>query len=340
MKRIAALLGLVIVMTCKTATNQPPQIGSLIASPDTVAVSGTSVLKVTASDPESDTVSFLWQAAAGSLSATAGDSVVWTAPSVEGIYAVSVVAGDGHSSDAKNVAISVGKVPRFQVSGYAHYTETWWPGLPVGHLVQLMSDPLVATATVTVGGQQVPPYPQPTIHARTFSDTVRPTPGTAQALSIQSNLGNCTATCSVPGGFAFLTPTSESLPVGTTLVMSWTASSSAGWYQVYINYTWYDTMYVAKDTVFIVTAASAAVPGTWFTKDGWAFVYVYAGNGPSPAAGANAPGNVSGDAKGYWIGLNSVEKDIIVGSGDHGQFMARPDPNAPIRRLMESYQAR
>jgi hypothetical protein len=239
------------------------------------------------------------------------------------------------------MTIVVGRVPKFMVSGYAHYTETWWGGLNTGNYVSLVSDPLIATATVSAGGHQLLPYPHPSLHARDFYDTLRPTPGTEHALSVQSDLGNCVATCSIPGGFAFLTPTNDTIGVGTTLVMSWTAASNASWYEVYVEYLWDDTLFTEEDTVFFVSAASAAIPGSWFTMNGWAYVFVYAGNGPSPAVGVNAPGNVTGDAKGYWVGLNSVEKDITVGTGfKSARVQHLRDREAPLRRLMESYTVR
>jgi len=334
---LAAVMLLGLTARCQKA-NQPPQISTLTASPDTVALNGASTLRVAATDADGDSVSFVWEAAAGSLSSPSGDSVVWTAPGTEGVYAVCVVASDGNAADASNIVIAVGSVPKYMVSGYAHYTETWWGGLITGHYISLVSDPLIASATVTAGGHQLAPYPNPNLHARSFYDTIRPTPGTEQTMSVQSELGNCAAACSIPGGFAFVTPTNDSIDVGTTLVMSWTTASNAGWYQVYVEYWMYDTMFMEKDTVFVVSTTNAAVPGTWFTTNGTAYVYVYAGNGPSPAQGSSAPGNVTGDAKGYWVGLNSVEKDITVGTGfrQTGVRLIR-DRQAPLRRLMESY---
>jgi hypothetical protein len=144
-----------------------------------------------------------------------------------------------------------------------------------------------------------------------FFDYAIPAPGTSQDLSLTCGLGSCAATCTIPGDFAFASTQVETLPVGTALNLSWTASSNAQWYQVWANYSWYDTADSSKDTVFTVTSTNAAIPDTWFVHDGWVDVIVYAGNGPSPA-GAN--GNVTGDAKGYWVGLSSTEAVVTIGS--------------------------
>lgn len=313
MKQMAVVVCLLVLTACKTQ-NQAPQITKLTATPDSVAVGGTSILKAVATDADNDSVSFTWQAAAGSLSPAVGDSTVWTAPQTEGIYSVSVVASDGHASDARNAPVKVGKVPRLLVAGYAHYTESW-TFLLAGCFVQLFSDPLATTVTASVNGRQLPPYTTPGPYPRMFWDTLLPIPGTTQTLDVQSNMGHCAATCTIPGGFAYVTPTRDTLPVRTTLVTSWTTASNAHWYQVYVYYSGYDTTWWSKETLFVVTATNAAVPGSWFNRDGYAYLCVFAGNGPSPDPAAGAPGNVSGDGKGRWVGLNSIEKDLTVGTG-------------------------
>ena len=326
MKSVFVVLCLTLALVACTKTNHAPQITQLSATPSAVNVGGTSTLKVAATDADNDSLTYTWGSASGTLSATSGDSVVWTAPNVEGAYSVSVVADDGKASDVKVATIGVGTVPKMYVNGFAHYSESW-PMLATGSRVQLLSDPLATGVTVSVGGRQLRPWPTPEPGILTFSNETLPTPGTQQDFSLTCNLGSCAATCTVPGGFAYSPAPVETLPVRTTLVLSWTQSSSANWYQVWASYTWYDTTYWSKDTVFTVTSTSAAIPGTWFTGDGWVYVDVYAGNGPSPAAASGSAGNVTGSAKGFWVGLNSIEADVTIGAGRKaagGRTRSRP----------------
>jgi len=335
----AAGVCLLALMACKSA-NQAPAIAALTATPDSVGAGGTCILRVTATDPDGDSLSFAWDATAGLLSSASGDSVTWTAPAADGVYGVSVIASDDHATDVENSKVTVGKPRRYMVAGYTIYTEAW-AFMETGSLVELLSEPLVATATVSVGGRTLRSYGTPGTNTRTFADTLMPTPGTAQALTIETNLGNCTATCTVPGGFAYTSPTNETLPVGSTLVMAWTAAAMASWYQVHLSYTVLDSGIRTKETLFVVASTSAAIPGTWFDGDGWAYLFVMAGNGPSPDPSASAPGNVQGDAKGYWVGINSIYKVIIVGNGDRSRQPARSIiSSALLRRLVDQYAKR
>ena len=78
--------------------------------------------------------------------------------------------------------------------------------------------------------------------------------------------------------------------------------------------------------------------GNWFANDGYSWLFVYAGNGPSPDPSLGSSGNVTGDGSGYWIGLNSQNKDITVGSGDDGcRMRPRPTPHETTLKLRETY---
>jgi hypothetical protein len=223
------------------------------------------------------------------------------------------------------------------VSGFAHYTESW-STLQQGSYLELISDPLATDVAVSVSGRQMQPWPIPVPGILAFNDSVLPTPGTPQDLSLQCNLGSGAATCTIPGGFAYAPAVVESLPVRTTLVLSWTPASGANWYEVYASYVWYDTTYWGKDTVFTVTATNAAIPGTWFVGDGWVDVDVYAGNGPSPAPSSGSVGNVTGDVKGFWVGLNSISDAVTIGSGRRAaKCRTYPRPQMSPSRWFELY---
>ncbi len=87
--------GLVLMAGCNQP-NHDPVITAVSATPsDRVEFGGIVNLSVVATDQDNDPLTFAWQATGGTLSATTGTSVVWTAPSTEGSYAVTVSASDG-----------------------------------------------------------------------------------------------------------------------------------------------------------------------------------------------------------------------------------------------------
>ncbi len=77
--------------------NGAPVVASLTAVSTTVAAGGLARLTVSASDPDGDSLSYVWSSTAGTLSGT-GTSVYWLAPSTPGVYTVSCVVSDGTDS--------------------------------------------------------------------------------------------------------------------------------------------------------------------------------------------------------------------------------------------------
>ncbi len=225
------------------------------------------------------------------------------------------------------------KVQRLHVAGFAHYSDDlWW--LERGAYVELFSVPLVTTATVLVNGHQaLPYYATPGSGVRVFWDSLLPTPGTAQVLNVQTDAGNCTAVCTIPGGFVYTMPVRDTLPVGASLVISWTPAKYAQWYQVYISFLGFDTSFFYKETLFVVTTTNAAVPGFWFSGDGDAWIDVFAGNGPSPDPAAKSTGNVLGDGNGYWVGLYSIEKRLVIGEGARVSVSPGKHQREKLRRV-------
>ena len=94
--------GLVLMAGCNQP-NHDPVITAVNATPsDNVELGGTVNLSVVATDQDNDPLTFAWQAVGGTLSATTGTSVVWTAPNTAGSYSVTVSANDGREGNASS----------------------------------------------------------------------------------------------------------------------------------------------------------------------------------------------------------------------------------------------
>ena len=87
--------------------NKQPTITSLVAHADWTTPLGSIQVTCTASDPDSDELSYEWSATGGNISST-GSVVNWIAPQEIGIYRVTVVVKDGRGEqDTRSVILSV-----------------------------------------------------------------------------------------------------------------------------------------------------------------------------------------------------------------------------------------
>ena len=94
-------------VTIPVRTNRSPTIASVGAGAGWTLPLHTIEVTCNASDPDGDELSYEWSASAGDIFGT-GATVNWTAPQEVGIYNVTVVVKDGHtSSDAVSVLLSV-----------------------------------------------------------------------------------------------------------------------------------------------------------------------------------------------------------------------------------------
>ena len=75
------------------SSNQPPEIVSLMADPDTLGIGGSTSIVVNAVDPESDLLFYGWRASGGSITGN-GPTATWTAPDGIGLYLISVFVED------------------------------------------------------------------------------------------------------------------------------------------------------------------------------------------------------------------------------------------------------
>lgn len=75
------------------SSNQPPEIVSLVADPDTLGIGGSTSIVVNAVDPESDLLFYGWRASGGSITGH-GPTATWSAPDGSGQFLISVFVED------------------------------------------------------------------------------------------------------------------------------------------------------------------------------------------------------------------------------------------------------
>lgn len=88
-------------------TNEPPVISSLTANQKSVSPSGSCQLECIVSDPDGDSLSYIWSASEGNVSGE-GSVATWIAPHVPGAYTLTVEITDGRGGEAtKQLTIGV-----------------------------------------------------------------------------------------------------------------------------------------------------------------------------------------------------------------------------------------
>ncbi|VAW88829.1 Oligopeptide ABC transporter, periplasmic oligopeptide-binding protein OppA (TC 3.A.1.5.1) [hydrothermal vent metagenome] len=86
--------------------NRDPLITQFTRVPDGIVINGQTVtLNVAATDPDGETLSYVWDTTAGSLNQTAGTSVVWTAPATSsGTAQITVTVTDTNAGQTSQTA--------------------------------------------------------------------------------------------------------------------------------------------------------------------------------------------------------------------------------------------
>ncbi|MCK4338990.1 MAG: hypothetical protein KAW87_03245, partial [Candidatus Cloacimonetes bacterium] len=128
---IACLLGLIGCSKSSTKPqNEPPVIIGLIAEPDTIGTSQKAILTCFADDPDEDSLSYIWEVIAGSISGT-GPTVEWTPPDTTGTFSIICIVDDGNEGqDTDDVSIHVIKV-LYRVTKILDYNASIIPELQV-----------------------------------------------------------------------------------------------------------------------------------------------------------------------------------------------------------------
>jgi len=83
-------------------SNKNPIINSVTATPSQVSIQDTTILRVTAEDPDGDMLSFRWESGSsvGEFITNSGEEVQWVAPAVAGRFRIEVKAMDENGGKA------------------------------------------------------------------------------------------------------------------------------------------------------------------------------------------------------------------------------------------------
>lgn len=114
------------VMPTAPSMNRPPIIEMLLASATDVAPSHKANLKVTAFDPDGDSLTYVWQASSGSLTEQ-DNTMEWTAPDVYGEATLKVTVKDGRGGKAVAQQVMSIALARILIDGTKDGGAWWYP---------------------------------------------------------------------------------------------------------------------------------------------------------------------------------------------------------------------
>lgn len=95
---IILVIATLVIGGCAPA-NQPPLISSLAANEKHISPADVCQVECIASDPDDDSLSYIWSASGGSISGE-GSAVIWVAPDAAGAYIITVEVTDGSGGKA------------------------------------------------------------------------------------------------------------------------------------------------------------------------------------------------------------------------------------------------
>ncbi len=95
---IILIAGTLLFSGC-ASSNKPPTISSLTADEKLAISSGSCQVRCIASDPDGDSLSYIWSASGGNISGE-GAVVTWIAPLAPGAYTLTVEVTDGRGGEA------------------------------------------------------------------------------------------------------------------------------------------------------------------------------------------------------------------------------------------------
>jgi Tol biopolymer transport system component len=216
--------------------NRPPRFIDLIARPAAVVPGGTTRVSALVSDPDGDTVRYLWSATGGSFNDSTASAVNWTAPGASGTYTVTVEAGDGAQTVSRSVNVGVGSASLTVLSEPAGAFVTL-DGAPTGLSTPVTFAPLAPGDHIAAVSSFYFTYASDVAHrtlADADADTVR---FTTRAPSVSTLDPDRTDLLEI-GGIAFLPDGSGVVyaartAAGTGLFSTSVLSSGAGGIQIW-----------------------------------------------------------------------------------------------------------
>ncbi|MFC2024050.1 Ig-like domain-containing protein [Chloroflexota bacterium] len=105
---VALIMGAILASSC-TLLNRAPVISSLEAEKDYLLAAESGEIRVTASDPNGDELSYRWEATGGVISGQ-GQTAIWTAPDNADTYMITVAVSDGRGGETA-MQLGVGVTP-------------------------------------------------------------------------------------------------------------------------------------------------------------------------------------------------------------------------------------
>ena len=124
MFKVTLVVGLVLLFGCSDdsedggptgVTNNAPIIHSISANPDELPHAGMTTVTCVATDPDRDSLTYIWGARTGNLVGD-GSEIAWQAPVEQGSYWVRVTVNDGAAiaSDSVRITVLVNSPPTIQ----------------------------------------------------------------------------------------------------------------------------------------------------------------------------------------------------------------------------------
>ncbi len=95
-----------LIIISFSCSNNPPEIISLIATPDTVLFDSLAKVECVAEDSDNDKLNYEWSSFSGTIIGS-GNSVNWKAPNIEGNYSITCKVSDNEDNTSRSVDIDV-----------------------------------------------------------------------------------------------------------------------------------------------------------------------------------------------------------------------------------------
>lgn len=177
--------------------------------------------------------------------------------------------------------------------------------------IQILSDPIWDTITVKLNGELLT---DPIIEGNSISFTKSiSTQDVEYLLEIESDVGDASAICSIPGPFKIPQPPELGITLGQDCEITWERATNAQWYEISI--ACWDTFYTPAnmwDTTAVFTDTSTIIiPGNKINYYGTMSVLIIAGNGGGFLPGDK--GNIEGNGKGFWTAKAMTRRAIKIG---------------------------